>query len=64
MLALATYILANIEPWAEAGMNVYELYVKTQAVIDGNKGPGADEWNALDDKAKALQSIVRDTSRD
>ncbi len=64
MLALATYIIANIPAWTEAGMNVYELYVKTKAVIDDNKGPGADDWNALDEQAKALQAIVRDTSRD
>jgi hypothetical protein len=62
--ALASFVIGNLHNWIGAGVDVYELYQKTQAVIDDNKGPGADEWNALDEKARALQSIVRDTSRD
>lgn len=63
-LALATFVIGNLPAWIKAGMDVYELYTKTQAVIDDNKGPGQDEWNALDAQARTLQAIVRDTSRD
>ncbi len=62
--ALASFIIGNIDNWSKAGIAVYDLYQRTQAVIDDNKGPGADDWNALDAQAKALQAIVRDTSRD
>jgi hypothetical protein len=64
LLELATLIITQLPKWAAAGVEVYDLYTKTQAVIDANKGPGADDWNALDEQAKALQAIVRDTSGD
>lgn len=64
MLALVTAILAQLPSMIGAGMDVYDLYTKTRAVIDANKGPGNDDWNALDAQVAALQVPVRDTSGD
>lgn len=63
-LTLASYIIGNLPGWISAGMDVYQLFVNTQALIASNAGPGADDWNALDAKAKALSATVQDTSLD
>lgn len=64
VLGLVSAVMANLPGMISAGMDVYELFTKTKAVIDSNKGPGADEWNALDAQVTALQAQVRDTSGD
>lgn len=64
MLSLVTAVVAKLPGWIAAGEDVYDIYTRTQAVIDANKGPGADEWNALDAQTKLLQAQVRDTSGD
>lgn len=64
ILALVTEVVANLPGMISAGMNVYELFTKTKAVIDANKGPSADDWNSLDAQVAALQAQVRDTSGD
>lgn len=64
VLALASFVINNLPGWIDAGMDVYDLYTHTKAVIDDNKGPGADDWNALDAQAQDLQAKVRDPSTD
>lgn len=64
MLALVAAVLAQLPAMISAGMDVYDLFTKTKAVIDSNKGPGNDDWNALDAQVAALQAVVRDTSGD
>lgn len=64
ILALVTEVVANLPSMISAGMDVYELFTKTKAVIDANAGPGADDWNALDAQVATLQAQVRDTSGD
>lgn len=64
VFALASLVLEYAPKWIDAGMDAYELYTKTQAVIDEHRVPGNAEWDALDAKVKALQAIVRDTSHD
>lgn len=64
ILALVTEVVANLPGMISAGMDVYALFTKTKAVIDANKAPGADDWNALDAQVAALQAQVRDTSGD
>lgn len=62
--ALASFVIERLPGWIGTVENVYELYVHTRAVIDANKGPGQDDWNALDDRAAALEARVNDTSKD
>lgn len=64
MLELVAAIVAKLPTMISAGMDVYDLYAKTRAVIDANKGPTEADWNALDAQVAALQVAVRDTSQD
>lgn len=61
---LASFIIGNLPGWISSGMDVWQLYQNTKAVIDDNKGPGADAWNALDAKANELSATIHDTSYD
>ena len=62
--ALAAFVIDNLPGWIDAGVKVYDLYEKTRAVIDSNKGPGADDWNELDARAAELEARINDTSKD
>ncbi len=64
VLALATFVIDNLPLWIDSGMKVWELYQKTRAVIDSHKGPGEDDWNALDARAIVLEERINDTSKD
>ena len=64
VLGLVSAVMANLPAMIGAGIDVYDLFTKTKAVIHANTGPGADDWNALDAQVKALQAQVRDTSGD
>ncbi len=68
---LATFVINGLPGWIDIAKNagqsvahLYDLYVKTRAVIAANTGPGMDDWNALDDRATALETRINDTSKD
>ncbi len=63
-LAIASFVIGNMPSWIESGYKLYGLYEKTREVIDANKGPDAPEWNELDERAKALEARINDTSKD
>lgn len=62
--ALVSYLLTNRDKLFAAGLDLYDLYTKVQAVIDQHRVPNDPEWDALDAQAKELQASVRDTSGD
>lgn len=61
---LASFIIGSLPTWIDSGMKVWDLYEKTKAVIDDNKGPGQDAWNELDARAAVLEARINDTSKD
>lgn len=64
VFGLADFIITNAPAWIDSGIKVYDLVSKTREVIDAHKGPGQDDWNALDEQAVALEARINDTSKD
>ena len=64
VLALVGEVVGILPSLVSLGVDVANLVTKTQAVIDANKGPTEDDWNALDQQVTALRAQFAQATQD